>query len=73
MSDVVAPRERAAGNVVRFTSGEFDEAALIADARAHHIPRVVIADRRDLRELRVTPAPDDRLPVQTVAAKWDAK
>jgi ATP phosphoribosyltransferase regulatory subunit len=71
-SDVVAARERAAGNVVRFTSGELDEAALIADARAHHIPRVVVAAGGTVRELRVTPALDERLPVQTVAAKWDA-
>jgi histidyl-tRNA synthetase len=72
-SDVVAARERAAGNVVRFASGDFDEAELIADARAHHIPRVVIARNGSVRELRVTPAVDERLPVQTVAAKWDAK
>ncbi len=72
-SDVVAARERAAGNVVRFASGDFDEAELIADARAHHIPRVVITRNGSVRELRVTPAVDERLPVQTVAAKWDAK
>jgi ATP phosphoribosyltransferase regulatory subunit len=72
-SDLVAARERAAGNVVRLCSGELDEGALIADARAHHIPRVVIAANGTVRELRVTPALDDRLPVQTVAAKWDGK
>jgi ATP phosphoribosyltransferase regulatory subunit len=72
-SDIVAARERAAGNVVRFTGGDSDEAELIADARAHHIPRVVIATNGTVRELRVTPAQDDRLPVQTVAAKWDGK
>jgi ATP phosphoribosyltransferase regulatory subunit len=72
-SDVVAARERASGNVVRFTGGDFDEAALIADARAHHIPRVVIAVNGTVRELRVTPPVDERLPAQTVAAKWDAK
>jgi ATP phosphoribosyltransferase regulatory subunit len=71
-SDVVAARERAAGNVVRFTSGDFDEAALVADARAYHIPRVVIATNGGVRELRVTNVSDERLPLQTVAAKWDA-
>jgi histidyl-tRNA synthetase len=70
-SDVVAARERAAGNVVRFASGVFDERELIADARAHHIPRVVMAHNDSVREIRVT-ALDDRLPVQTVAPKWDA-
>ncbi len=71
-SDVVAARERAAGNVVRFT-GDVDEAALIADARAHHIPRVVIATNGGVRELRVTPAVDERLPAQTVAAQRDGR
>ena len=43
-ADVVADRERAAGNVVRFASSGQDEAALIAEARAHGIPRIVIAE-----------------------------
>jgi ATP phosphoribosyltransferase regulatory subunit len=72
-SDVVAARERAAGNVVRFTGGDVDEAALIADARAHHIPRVVIAADGTVRELRVTASLDGRLPVHTVATNWDGK
>ena len=71
-SDVVAARERAAGNVVRFASGEFNERELIADARAHHIPRVVIATNGSVREIRVTPL-DERLPAHTVTAKWEAK
>ncbi len=71
-SDVVAARERAAGNVVRYASGEFGERELIADARAHHIPRVVIATPAGVREIRVTPAPDERLPLETVSS-WDAK
>jgi ATP phosphoribosyltransferase regulatory subunit len=72
-SDVVAARERAAGNVVRFAGGESDEAALVADARAHHIPRIVIAVNGRVREVRVTPPLDERLPAQTVAAKWESK
>ncbi|MFN2459645.1 MAG: ATP phosphoribosyltransferase regulatory subunit [Candidatus Velthaea sp.] len=72
-SDIVAARERAAGNIVRFAGGDRDERALIDDARAHNIPRIVIATNGRVREIRVTPAPDDRLPVQTNAAKWDAK
>ncbi len=72
-SDVAAARERAAGNVVRFAGGDVDERALIADARAHHIPRVVIATNGSLREIRVAPALDERLPMRTVAATWDAK
>ncbi len=71
-SDVVAARERAAGNVVRFTSGEFDEAELVADARAHHIPRIVIAINGTIREVRVTPAAEDRLPLRRVAGNRDA-
>ncbi len=71
-SDVVAARERAAGNVVRFASAEFNERELIADARAHHIPRVVIATNGSVREIRVTPL-DERLPAHTVTAKWEAK
>jgi ATP phosphoribosyltransferase regulatory subunit len=72
-SDVIAARERAAGNVVRFTSGDNDEAGLIADARAHHIPRIVIATNGSVREVRVTAPVEDRLPLQTVSANWDAK
>jgi len=72
-SDLVAARERAAGNIVRFASGEFDEAQLIADARAHNIPRLVIVANEVAREIRVTAAPEERLPAHTIATKWDAK
>jgi ATP phosphoribosyltransferase regulatory subunit len=72
-SDIVAARERAAGNVVRIASRDDDEKTLVADARAHHIPRVVIARDGAVREIRVAPAPEDRLPTHLNAAKWDAK
>jgi histidyl-tRNA synthetase len=72
-SDVIAARERSAGNVVRFASAELDEKALIDDARAHHIPRVVIARDGSVREIRVGAPPEDRLPAQFAAAKWEAK
>lgn len=72
-SDVVAARERAAGNVVRFASGEVEESALLEDARAHHIPRVVIATNGTVREVFVAPEAETRLPTQTIAGKWEAK
>ncbi len=72
-SDVVAARERDAGNIVRFASSDLDEKALIDDARAHHIPRVVIARDGAVREIRVGAPPEDRLPAQFSAAKWEAK
>jgi ATP phosphoribosyltransferase regulatory subunit len=71
-ADVVATRERAAGNVVRYASSGQDEAALIAEARAHGIPRVVIAENGEIREVRVAPAPEGRLPTATYPRKWDA-
>jgi len=52
-SDVVAARERAAGNVVRFASGDLSDEALLADARAHGIPRILVARNGAIRELRV--------------------
>jgi len=52
-SDIVAARERAAGNVVRFASGDLSDEALIADARAHGIPRILVARNGSVRELRV--------------------
>jgi ATP phosphoribosyltransferase regulatory subunit len=52
-SDVVAARERAAGNVVRFASGDLSDEALMADARAHGIPRIIVARNGTMRELRV--------------------
>jgi ATP phosphoribosyltransferase regulatory subunit len=53
-ADVIATRERAAGNVVRYASGGQEEQALIAEARAHGIPRVVIAENGQVREVRVS-------------------
>jgi ATP phosphoribosyltransferase regulatory subunit len=52
-TDIAAARERAAGNIVRFAASGQDDAALVAEARAHGIPRVVIAENGSVRELRV--------------------
>lgn len=52
-SDIVAARERAAGNIVRFASGDLSDEALIADARAHGIPRILVSRNGTVRELRV--------------------
>lgn len=71
-ADVVATRERAAGNVVRYASSGQDEAALIAEAREHGIPRIVIAENGDIREVRVTPAPEKRLPKASTPRKTEA-
>jgi ATP phosphoribosyltransferase regulatory subunit len=62
-SDVVAAYERSAGNVVRFATGSLDEKALIEEARALHIPRVVIATNGTKREIHVSAPPPERLPV----------
>ena len=72
-TDVAAARERAAGNIVRYASAGQDDDALIAEARAHGIPRIVIAERGGVRELRVVPAPDSRLPAQSFARSWEAR
>lgn len=72
-SDVVAARERAAGNIVRFGSGEQSEDALIDDARAHGIPRVVIARDGSVREIRVSTPPEERLPIKIDPRKWEAR
>lgn len=53
-SDVVAARERAAGNIVRFASGDLSDEALLADARAHGIPRILVARNGKIREIRVS-------------------
>jgi len=53
-TDVAAARERAAGNIVRYAASGQNDEALIAEARAHGIPRVVIAENGSVRELRVT-------------------
>jgi ATP phosphoribosyltransferase regulatory subunit len=71
--DIVAARERAAGNIVRYTSRGQTDAELIAEARAHGIPRVVVAEDGNVREIRVSPAPDERLPNATFASTWEAR
>jgi len=71
-SDVVAARERAAGHVVRYTGSGASDDALVEEARAYEIPRVVIAVDGTIRELRVGPrargVPAPRLP-----SNWDAR
>jgi len=62
-SDVVAAYERSAGNVVRFATGSLDERALIEEARALHIPRIVIATNGTKREIPVSAPPPQRLPL----------
>jgi ATP phosphoribosyltransferase regulatory subunit len=72
-ADIVAARERAAGNIVRYTSSGQSDADLIAEARAHGIPRVVVAEGDGVREIRVSPAADERLPNATYASSWEAR
>jgi ATP phosphoribosyltransferase regulatory subunit len=71
-SDVVAARERAAGNVVRFAGADLGDDALVEEARAHDIPRVVIALDGTVRELRVGPRVDE-LPIPRTPSNWDAR
>ncbi len=71
-SDVVAARERAAGNVVRYAGSHLDDAALLEDARAHGIPRVVIATNGTVRELKVGPRTGP-LPIPRTPSNWDAR
>ena len=71
-SDVVAARERAAGHIVRSASAALSDDALIADARAHDIPRIVIAVDGTVRELRVGPRVDE-LPIPRTPSNWDAR
>jgi ATP phosphoribosyltransferase regulatory subunit len=71
-ADVVASRERAAGNVVRYASSGQDETALIAEARAHGISRIVIAEKGDIREVHVTQTPDKRLPKAATPRRSEA-
>jgi ATP phosphoribosyltransferase regulatory subunit len=52
-SDVVAARERAAGRIVRIDFDRRTETELVDEARAGHIPRVVIARDGDVREVEV--------------------
>ena len=52
-SDVIAARERAAGKIVRIDFERRSEAALVDEARAHRIPRVLIAAGDSEREVVV--------------------
>lgn len=72
-TDIAASRERAAGNIVRYAASGQDDEALLAEARAHGIPRIVIAENGSVRELRVTPAVELRLPSQSFARSWEAR
>jgi ATP phosphoribosyltransferase regulatory subunit len=71
-SDLIAARERAAGNVVRYAGSHLDDEALLADARAHGIPRVLIATNGHVRELRVGPRAGG-LPPPRTPSNWDAR
>ncbi len=70
-SDVIAARERAAGNVVRFASFAPDE-VLLDDARAHGIPRVIVVEDGRVRELHVGPRVEALPPLRT-PSNWDAR
>ena len=72
-SDVVAARERAAGNVVRFAAAAHTDAALVEEARAYGIPRVVIATNGAVRELRVGPRGTATPPIPRTPSNWDAR
>jgi ATP phosphoribosyltransferase regulatory subunit len=71
-SDVVAARERAAGNVVRYAGSDLSDDALVEEARAHDIPRVVVATNGTVRELRISPRVDE-LPMPRTPSNWDAR
>jgi ATP phosphoribosyltransferase regulatory subunit len=71
-SDVVAARERDAGNVVRFAGLPASDDELVAEARAYGIPRVVIALDGAVRELRVGPLAGEPAPPRT-RSNWDAR
>lgn len=71
-SDVVAARERASGNVVRYAGSDLGDEALLEEARAHGIPRVVIAVDGTVRELRVGPRVGS-LPAPRTPSNWDAR
>jgi ATP phosphoribosyltransferase regulatory subunit len=71
-SDVIAARERAAGNVVRYAGSDLGDEALIEEARAHEIPRIVIALDGAVRELRVGRRVDE-LPLPRTPSNWDAR
>ena len=71
-SDVVAARERDAGNVVRYAGSQLSDEQLVDEARAYGIPRVVIAVDGQVRELRVGPRTDE-LPALRTPSNWDAR
>ncbi len=64
-SDIVAARERAAGNVVRCASADLSDEALLADARAYGIPRILVSRNGAVKELRVRKAPTTPVEVQS--------
>jgi ATP phosphoribosyltransferase regulatory subunit len=72
-SDVVAARERAAGNVVRFAAAELTDEALVEEARAHGIPRIVVATNGAIRELRVGARAGKTPPIPRTPSNWDAR
>jgi ATP phosphoribosyltransferase regulatory subunit len=61
-ADIVATRERAAGNVVRYAASGQDVASLMAEARAHAIPRIIIAENGEIREVHVSRVAEKTLP-----------
>jgi ATP phosphoribosyltransferase regulatory subunit len=71
-SDVIAARERDAGNVVRYAGSQLSDEQLVEEARAYGIPRVVIAVDGVVRELRVGPPRESELPRLT-PSNWDAR
>jgi len=71
-SDVVAARERDAGNVVRYAGSQLSDAELVEEARAYGIPRVLIARNGNVREVRVGPRTDE-LPLPRTPSNWDAR
>ncbi|MGD1067233.1 MAG: hypothetical protein ABR975_10500, partial [Vulcanimicrobiaceae bacterium] len=71
-SDVVAARERDAGNVVRYAGSQLSDEQLVEEARAYGIPRVVIALDGQVRELRVGPRTEE-LPALRTPSNWDAR
>jgi ATP phosphoribosyltransferase regulatory subunit len=72
-SDVVAARERASGNVVRFAAAHHSDEELLEEARAHGIPRVVIAVDGTLRELHVGPKRTRQPVIPRTPSNWDAR
>ena len=57
---------------MRFAGADLGDEALLDEARAHGIPRVVIAVDGTVRELRVGPRVEG-LPVPRTPSNWDAR